>query len=406
MTSLNHEHVRAAAGHEARPGPEHLVLPSPVPGLTPQLVRTYRPRKDALVRRIADRVCHEVAGFADPGLAGLVSRAIGAAVDLFVDALAGAPARGHTVSDYYWWLGRAEAQSGHDLDAMRAAHHVATQEVWSELDTLVVDLGLSPTAHHRLAHAVMQYQKSLQDRAAAGFVEAQKGPDPQAPLLDALLGGAPLARLRQLAGSRWPIPGRVAVATTESTHAALECATAIRGAVSGVRHDRLVVVADAAVIDEIAVELARHTLSPVAVSWGVEPTEASHAWRWTTRALRLARRHEIEVPASRVVRCHDYRTELLRHADPVLGRQLMIDVLAPLLAETPAQREALSQTMLLWLQTRGSAPALAAQLGVHDQTVRNRLRRIRAMFGDTLDQPEHALELMQALHVLRDHLRR
>jgi DNA-binding PucR family transcriptional regulator len=83
----------------------------------------------------------------------------------------------------------------------------------------------------------------------------------------------------------------------------------------------------------------------------------------------------------------------------------MIDVLAPLLAETPAQREALSQTMLLWLQTRGSAPALAAQLGVHDQTVRNRLRRIRAMFGETLDQPERALELMQALHVLRDHLR-
>jgi hypothetical protein len=405
VTSLNHEPVRAASGHEPRQGVEHLVLPGPIPGLTPQLVGTFRPRKDTLVRRISDRICHEVAGFADPGLAGLVSRAIGAAVDLFVDALAGAPARGHTVSDYYWWLGRAEAQSGHDLDAMRAAHHVATQEVWSELDTLVVDLGLSPTVHHRLAHAVMQFQKSLQDLAAAGYVEAQKGPDPQAPLLDGLLGGASLARLRQLAGNRWTIPERVAVATTEATDATVDCAAAVRGVVSGVRRDRLVVVADSAVIDEVAVELAKHSLSPVAVSWGVEPTEASHAWRWTTRALRLARRHEIEVPASRVVRCHDHRTALLRHADPVLGRQLMIDVLAPLLAETPAQREALSQTMLLWLQTRGSAPALAAQLGVHDQTVRNRLRRIRAMFGETLDQPERALELMQALHVLRDHLR-
>jgi hypothetical protein len=404
VTSLNHEPVRAES-QEPRPCGENLLLPGRVPGLTPELVRAYRPRKDALARRIAELICSEVAGFADPGLAGLVGRAIGAAVDLFVDALAGAPARGHTVSDYYWWLGRAEAQSGHDLDAMRAAHQVATQEVWSELDTLVVELGLSPDVHHRLAQAVMRYQKSLQDRAVAGYVEAQKGPDPQAPLLDGLLGGASLPRLRQLAGSWWPIPEQVAVVTTQATDATVDRAAAGRGHISGVRHDRLVVVADAAVIDAVAADLARHSLSPVAVSWGVAPTEASHAWRWTTRALRLARRHEIEVPASRVVRCHDHRTELLRHADPVLGRQMMTDLLAPLLAETPSQREALCQTMLLWLQTRASAPVLAAQLGVHDQTVRNRLRRIRAMFGETLDRPERALELMQALHVLRDLLR-
>lgn len=404
MTSSNRA-TATASGERRRPS-GHIALPDGVPGLPPTSVRLYRSRQDALAQRITDRICHEVAGFADPGLAGLVGRAIRAAVTLFVDTIAGAPTSGRAVSDYYWWLGRAEAQSGHDLDAMRAAHHVATQEVWAELDAVAVELGLSATVHHRLAHAVMEYQRSLQDRAAAGHADAQEIADPRTPLLEALLAGASLPQIEHLARRCWPLPQRVAVLSATVSDAAVARSTTWQGVLRGVRRQRIVVIADAASADDLADDLAEHSSSPVAVSWGVDPTDVPHAWRWATRALRLALHHEIDVPASRVIKCQDHRAELLRHADPVLSRQLMVDLLAPLLAESPSQREALGQTMLLWLQTRASAPVLAARLGVHDQTVRNRLRRLRAMFGETLDQPERALELMQALHVLRDHLRR
>lgn len=406
MTSLNHEPARAETAAPRRRCTDQLALPASVPGLTPEAVGAYRPRTDALVARITARVCVEVAGFADPGLAGLVGRAVDAAIHVFIDSLAGAPVTGRTVADYYWWLGRAEAQAGHDLDAMKAAHHVATEEVWSELDMMIVELGLSPVVHHRLSHAVMDYQRSLQDRALAGYVESHDGPDPVTPLLDALLQGAPLPRLRELANGHWQLPERAAVITAEATGPVLARASACSGALHAVRQQRLVMVVDATDAEAVAHALARHSLSPVAVSWGVDPTEVHHAWRWATRALRLARHHEIDVAASRVVRCHDHRAELLRHADPALGRHLMLDLLAPLLAEPPAQREALSSTMLLWLLTRGSAPALAAGLGVHDQTVRHRLRRIREMFGDAVNDPARTLELIQALHALRDQLRR
>uniref|UniRef100_UPI00373FE05C helix-turn-helix domain-containing protein n=1 Tax=Streptomyces rimosus TaxID=1927 RepID=UPI00373FE05C len=40
----------------------------------------------------------------------------------------------------------------------------------------------------------------------------------------------------------------------------------------------------------------------------------------------------------------------------------------------PTHGRRLAETLLAWLETRGSAPEVAARLGVHLQTVRYRLR--------------------------------
>lgn len=391
----------AARGvHRTRTDVLHPVVQ--VPTLTAEIVAAYRPRAEALSQRIADRICREVTAFSDPELSVVVVRSIAAAVDLFVDALAGAPARGHVVSDYYRWLGRSEAQAGHDLDAMHAAHHIATQETWAELNVVVAEFDLPSTAHHQLAGAVMEYQQRLHAQAVAGHREGRSTQgDARLKLITALLDGAPIERLRQLATPCWPLPEALAVATTDATDAAIRAVSNLRGAIGTVRQRRVVVVADAKIIEQVGLAIARRTSLPVAVSWGVDPTDAPHALRWATRALRLARQGDIAVPTEHVLRCHDYRFELWQHADPVLSRQLTADVLAPLLAEKPSQCDALGETMLLWLQTRASAPAMAVRLGVHDQTVRNRLRRIRKLFGDAVDQPTRAAELMQALQSLR-----
>ena len=72
-------------------------------------------------------------------------------------------------------------------------------------------------------------------------------------------------------------------------------------------------------------------------------------------------------------------------------------LLAPLDGQTPASRERLQETLLQWLRHRGAQGAIAAELGVHPQTVRYRMARLRDLMGDALDDPEQRFALEMAL---------
>jgi DNA-binding PucR family transcriptional regulator len=99
------------------------------------------------------------------------------------------------------------------------------------------------------------------------------------------------------------------------------------------------------------------------------------------------------IPARPVIECVRFRTEIWLHAEPVLRRQLAQELLQPLFNETENSREILSETLLVWLETRDSAPAIAARLGVHPQTVRYRWKRINELFGDSLHDPDYVIQL-------------
>jgi DNA-binding PucR family transcriptional regulator len=71
--------------------------------------------------------------------------------------------------------------------------------------------------------------------------------------------------------------------------------------------------------------------------------------------------------------------------------------LAPLAGESERSRARLEETLRAWLQHRGSQHAIASELGVHPQTVRYRLRRLRELFGPALEDPEQRFELEIAL---------
>lgn len=73
------------------------------------------------------------------------------------------------------------------------------------------------------------------------------------------------------------------------------------------------------------------------------------------------------------------------------------ELLRPLLAETPNSREILSETLLAWLETRDSAPAIAGRLGVHPQTVRYRWKRINEIFGEALHDPDFIVQITMLL---------
>lgn len=133
----------------------------------------------------------------------------------------------------------------------------------------------------------------------------------------------------------------------------------------------------------------------VAFSWAVPLADATHAQHWVTRALDLTAAGAL--PRQQVIDCSRYRTQLWLHAEPAIRRQLAQELLRPLIAETPNSREILSETLLVWLETRESAPAIAAILGVHPQTVRYRWRRINELFGEALHDVEFVVQLTMVL---------
>jgi DNA-binding PucR family transcriptional regulator len=62
-------------------------------------------------------------------------------------------------------------------------------------------------------------------------------------------------------------------------------------------------------------------------------------------------------------------------------------------------RERLLATLRAWLDRPGQVQAVAAALDVHPQTVRYRVRQLRELFGDALDDPERRFELSLAIRV-------
>ena len=66
---------------------------------------------------------------------------------------------------------------------------------------------------------------------------------------------------------------------------------------------------------------------------------------------------------------------------------------------TETQRARLETTLRAWLDRPGQVQAIAAALGVHPQTVRYRMARLRELFGERLDDPDARFELALALRV-------
>jgi DNA-binding PucR family transcriptional regulator len=91
--------------------------------------------------------------------------------------------------------------------------------------------------------------------------------------------------------------------------------------------------------------------------------------------------------------------ELLLRADPVLAAELARARLAPLDDLTEGARERLTETLRVWLAEQGRPGAVASRLGIHPQTARYRIARLRELFGDRLDDPHERFWLEVALRV-------
>jgi DNA-binding PucR family transcriptional regulator len=61
----------------------------------------------------------------------------------------------------------------------------------------------------------------------------------------------------------------------------------------------------------------------------------------------------------------------------------------------------MEETLLAYVRQQGNAAAMAAALGIHPQTARYRLARLRDLLDGALDDPDARFELELALRARR-----
>jgi hypothetical protein len=336
-----------------------------------------------------------------------------AAVDCFLARLAGE--RTAAEVDLFVAHGRAQQAAGRTLTELLSFYRLGGLAMWERSTALL------PPSTHLPAHeifafgsAVLELVDELSVAAAAGFTaqEAEARRRSRAlreRLVSLLLSDPPTGAEALAAAARaanWTLPDRVRVAV-----GALPADPLLTGAAPGPARVLAATVSDgrqALVVAEgreAEQWLARAALAlgleaPLAIGPAVEPAGAA---RSAARAIALLDHVGAgAVPvAGDVVRCDDHEIALLLGAAPDLAREVARRRLAPLSALEPAARDRMVDTLAAWLADPGRPQAMADRLGLHVQTIRYRLKALRELLGDALDDPDERFELSLALRVDR-----
>lgn len=335
----------------------------------------------------------------DGRLRQLVFTAIHNAMHLFVDEALGREVSYTPVEDMFRKVGYRVAVRGRDQELVDQGMAVAVAALSNELGARAAENELSAGALNAINEAVGAFVGHLTAQISIGYragAEARSTDTglARARLIAALLSGGDDDEVEtQAAIAGWEVPASVTViaADVEAGRPLVADALVPEALTRPGREPQPVVCATSDADDVVAAIRAAAPETRIAVCWPVPRADAPVAWTWATRALELVRAKVI--PARPVIDCVRFRTEIWLHAEPVLRRQLAQELLQPLFSETENSREILSETLLVWLETRDSAPAIAARLGVHPQTVRYRWKRINELFGDSLHDPDFVIQL-------------
>ncbi|MBE7187718.1 CdaR family transcriptional regulator [Jatrophihabitans endophyticus] len=376
------------------------------------LARLIRPVQDGLAAEITGEVQRRIAEYG-PGAEGVdpanIELVITRSLRHYAERLEDPAASRAELDETLQRLGRSIAYDGRRPEVLTAAYDIGAELSWQRITSMAGQHGLSPDVIDDLGDDLVDYMASLAAQSTAAYHEAQEqlsvaAHQWQARVLELVLAGdaAPYGELaaRASAGG-WVVPDCVAlVAVRPSPGTPLPSTRMMHSrTLSSLHTDRPVVLlpapVTASVRDELADLFAGHR---IAVGCEVAVADAASSLRWAHRALDLAARGVL--PDAPVIDCAEHLGTLWIHAEPGLADIVVATTLAPLFAEPRNSRRILGQTLLHWISTPNpSAPSMAEALGVHPQTVRYRLKRLRDVFGDGIDDPAKRLEMFFALRV-------
>lgn len=371
-----------------------------------------RKERTSLAAEIITEIRRHVPDFSRP-LAGQfgagIQQGVETALEQFADLLEGAGegALGEERLRVHRALGRGEFAEGRSLDALQAAYRVGARVAWRRYARVARGTGLGADRMVLLAEAIFAHIDELAAAAVAGYAAARADEAGtfgrrRHQLLDLMVSGAAPGAVRDAARlADWPLPSAVACVALGAAAAppartlapALRLPDLVLADLDGPQ-PCLLVPEPALYLRDGQVQRAMQGRGAV-IGPAVPPDAAAHSLRWA-RAIRacLPQPHGGRAP----VDCERCLPELLLLGDPVLVALIADRRLSPLADLTPKRGERLAATLLAWLQTnRGSAPDVAARLGIHPQTARQRLHQVQRLFGPALADPDARFELEVAL---------
>lgn len=356
-------------------------------------------------RTISTRIQQQVMAYSGPpdGRRGrIIHAAADAAVSQFVAIVNQEPVVPGRVDGLFAELGSGVAAAGQPLDAMHAAFDVATHTARHALEKVS---GVQPRDESAawMTHALLAYMDVLREAVVEGYQKEsrRRSCDPRhlrRCLFNLVVRGESRATLVPIATRvGWPVPDEVVVLGADLEPGAVWSNPLSGTMLSRQQGRRLTVIAPSSVRLAALGEmkgLAR--LSPVAFTWAVNLDEVASALTWVDRAL--AAHTEQCIPATDEIDCANYRVVLIARSDPGLLRNLRDDLLAPLEAIPERRRQVLVETLRVWLVSHDCQKETAARLGVHPNTLDNRIRKLIELFGPRLiADAEYAASVLLAV---------
>ncbi len=301
----------------------------------------------------------------------------------------------------YRGLGRGELRQGRSLDALQSAYRIGARVAWRRWAQAAAAAGLDAAALQLLAESIFVYIDELSGESIEGYAAAQAERagerERRYRRLFAALVAEPIDEetvRAAAAAASWPLPSTLAAVAVQGTGGAR---------LAGALGEDTIAVLDG----ESTLMIWPDPLRPggrALLERAVERRGAvgpAVSWREAARSLRLARtlldigRRSGAPERPRWVADH-LLAIALDDPDGVLA-ELRSARLRPLRSLSENARTRLESTLLAWCEQQGNRAATARSLGVHEQTVRYRLKQLRELLGASLDEPEARFELELAL---------
>lgn len=408
-------HISTLLGVEFDPRFTHLsdknLSREPWRSLPVEIADVIEPELEATTDEILATIAREVPDYARP-LEGSFGRGVRTGVTealrQFVELIrspSGARGPGREV---YVALGTGELRQGRTMDALQSAYRVGARVAWRRLAAAATRAGVEPDVLSLLAESIFAYIETLSADSVEGYAEARARLEGEQrrrrqELVAALVREPPAdeADLRAAAEAvAWRMPrSAAALACDEEQLDRFATRLPPDALAAGLDGVGCAIVPDPdgpgrpSQIEQ-AIRGAG-TGAPVVLGPTGATGSLAASWSLARATLRAVGAGAIEAPG--LVRADDVLTKLLLFENAGLMERIATRRLSPLAALTPKARRRMEQTALAYMEQRGNAAAMARALGVHPQTARYRLRGLRELLGDAIDDPDARFEIELAL---------
>nr|WP_246382486.1 helix-turn-helix domain-containing protein [Prauserella isguenensis] len=389
-----------------------------------RMAPVFREQAGTVAERIIEQIQYTIPEYQRP-LEGVFGQAVRDGVEQgvvdFLDRLLGNSPVDDRTDAVFRRLGGFEVAEGRGLEVLHSAFRLAVRVGWKRLSEIGLAAGLRTETMCELAAALFAYVDELSDLSHEGYTAAQRRvagalERRRKRLLELLVADTPAPRdmLEDLAAAAaWPLPQRLAVAVVDppgddpaaypdlpgdvlvDLEGDVPCVVLPwreAGGGEGGLPDADLRGRNAVVGPPVPVEVAAHSLrwarhlSELRVAGVVAPTPPGDGTP-----------EDGAGDPDDVLRADDHLLTLWLLSDQPLARLLSEKAVEPLSGFNVRQRERLAETLLAWIQRRGSAPDIAAQLNIHPQTVRYRMHQLEERYGDRLHDPEGRVWLAAGL---------